>query len=233
MKLSKKSRELLQELEGFRGEAYRDIGGVWTIGYGRTNGVKQGDTCSDITASMWLTDDLRIYEECVDGACLLTPAQVQFDAMVLLCYNIGCNAFVGSTVVKAHNRGDFTAAAKAFGFFNKVKKKVVPGLVRRRALEASLYLKPGAPADGAPPAPTPAPDVERPMAESKINLAGTAASIVATGTAVQQTMQVVNSVKKEAHDLEAWLLPSLIFLVAGICAYIVWERFQQRKRGDA
>lgn len=233
MKTSAKTLGLLKELEGFGAAAYQDVGGVWTIGYGRTLGVKEGDITTENTAALWLADDLLIYEQAVLVSCTVSPTRNQFDAMVLLCYNIGCNAFKRSTVRKAHNRGDFVAAAKAFGLWNKVKGRVVAGLVRRRALEASLYLKPEPTAAEAATLPTPEPDVEKPMSRSKINFAGSVAGVVATGTGVQQTMSVVNSVKQEAGNLDAWLVPSLIFLVAGMCAFIVWERFQQRKRGDA
>lgn len=233
MRTSPKALDLLKELEGFGAQAYQDVGGVWTIGYGRIQGVKAGDTATENTAAMWLADDLIVYEQAVLDACTLAPTRNQFDAMVLLCYNIGWGAFRRSTVRKAHNRGDFTAAAKAFGLWNKVKGRVVPGLVRRRAIEASLYLKPEPTLVETAVLPVGEPDAEKPMTRSTINLAGSVAGIVATGTGVQQTMAVINSVKQEANNLDAWLVPSLIFLVAGMCAYIVWERFQQRKRGDA
>ena len=38
--------ELIKKFEGCRLVAYRCAAGVWTIGYGHTQGVKQGQTCT-------------------------------------------------------------------------------------------------------------------------------------------------------------------------------------------
>ena len=37
-------------------EAYQDGGGVWTIGYGRTENVKEFDHCTPDQAERWLHD---------------------------------------------------------------------------------------------------------------------------------------------------------------------------------
>ena len=44
MKTSPKGIAFIKQFEGFRGKAYRDVAGVWTIGWGFTSGVKEGDT---------------------------------------------------------------------------------------------------------------------------------------------------------------------------------------------
>lgn len=232
----------LKRLEGLRLQAYQDTGGVWTIGYGSTKGVKQGDLWTMARAEQALLEDLEGYESAVEEACYLYPSQPQFDAMVLLCYNIGPGwdpsrprprgarpGFRQSTVLKAHNRGDYVAASNAFKLWNKDNGKVVPGLVARRAFESAMYLRGVAGVEAS----KVRPDPEKPMRKSTINLAGSVGVVTATGTGVQQVLDTLNNVKTSANSLSEWIAPGLTLLVALLCAYIVYERFRQRGRGDA
>jgi lysozyme len=143
-----------------------------------------------------------------------------------------------SSVIKAHNRGDTQAAARAFGLWVKAGGKEWPGLVRRRAAEASLYLTPvkddvSAPAEGPLLEMPQAVEPERKMSASEINKA----SVVAGGTAavatVAETARTVADVKTSAENLGAWLVPALLVAVVALCGYIVWERVKQRAGGWA
>lgn len=130
---------LLKEFEGCRLVAYRDTGGVLTIGYGSTGPhVKAGMRITQEEAEALLKKDLDRFEK---GVARLAPVatQNQFDAMVSLAFNIGLSNFEKSTVRKTHNAGATISATKAFAFWNKDNGKVLPGLVRRRAAEAELY----------------------------------------------------------------------------------------------
>ena len=52
---------MVKEAEGFRGEAYQDEGGNWTVGYGHTGAdVMQGTTMSESAATAQLGTDLSI-----------------------------------------------------------------------------------------------------------------------------------------------------------------------------
>ena len=46
-----KAVELIKKFEGFKETAYKCPAGVWTIGYGWTHGVKEGDTITMEKAS--------------------------------------------------------------------------------------------------------------------------------------------------------------------------------------
>ena len=150
----------------------------------------------------------------------------------------------GSTVIKRHNAGDHQAAARAFGLWNKAGGKVWPGLTRRRAAEAALYLTPeivstplpvaeevreAAAADEMPRVVEP----ERSMAESQINRAGVIAGGTAAVATVAETARTVADVKTSADMMGEWLVPILLVAVVGLCAYIVWQRYKQRKEGWA
>jgi lysozyme len=64
--------------------------------------------------------------------------------MCSLAYNIGIGNFLGSSVLRFHRAGEHHEAAAAFNAWNKGGGRVLPGLVRRRAAEAALYLTPDA-----------------------------------------------------------------------------------------
>lgn len=87
---------------------WRDVGGVWTIGYGNTRyedgtPVKKGDTITQARA-----DDLFEYFVDLDFAPAVdslvgngvTLKQQQFDALVSFTYNVGTGNFGSSTLLK-------------------------------------------------------------------------------------------------------------------------------------
>lgn len=239
MRLSIQSIDKLKQLEGFRAKAYIPVpGDVPTVGYGFTQGVQLGDVMTRAEADARLVEELRPYETAVWQGCTNAPNQNQFDAMVLLCFNIGIAGFKRSTVLKAHNRGDHQAAARAFALWNKSGGKVYAGLTRRRAEEAALYLTP-VPGDASNPAQGPdlempqRIDAERPMTASTINRASVVAGSTAAVATVAETARTVADVKYSAQSLGDWLVPALLVCVVLLCGYVVWERITQRREGWA
>lgn len=128
--------DLLKNYEGFRGDAYRDLVGVWTIGYGFTQGVKPGDHMTQEEGDARLLKDLESYAPGVEGT------ENQLAAMTCLAWNIGKPSFNHSTVFRKHQEGDFLGAAEAFRMWTKAGGHTVYGLVRRREAERALYLTP-------------------------------------------------------------------------------------------
>ena len=234
MRLSTKGREILKRLEGFRGNAYIPVpNDKITIGYGFTHGVKIGDVMTRAEADARLIEELRPYEMAVWQGCTNEPNQNEFDAMVLLCFNIGPAGFKRSTVLKAHNRGDHQAAARAFGLWNKSGGKVYAGLTRRRAEESTLYLTP-VPDDVSDPTTPEMPqriDPESRMTESPINRAGVVAGGTAAVATVAETARTVADVKYSTQALGDWLVPVLLVVVVVLCGYMIWQRVNQRKQG--
>lgn len=140
MKTSPIGRKLIQSFEGYRSEAYLCPAGVWTIGYGHTRDVKQGDICTKEEADMFLQDDLKTAEDAVN-AQNLKIGQLQFDALVSFVFNVGTANFNKSTLLKKLKistaaTSDIETEWKKWKYANKVELK---GLVRRRAAEWSLY----------------------------------------------------------------------------------------------
>ncbi len=243
MKISSAGLSIIKEFEGFRAQAYKPIpSDPWTIGYGTTRGVKPGDVMTRAEAERRLRQELVEYERAVERATGGNATQPQFDALVSFAYNVGVKGMAGSTVIKRHNSGDHQAAARAFGLWNKAGGKVWPGLTRRRAAEAALYLTPeivstplpvaeeareAAAADEMPREVEP----ERSLAESQINRAGVIAGGTAAVATVAETARTVADVKTSADMLGEWLVPILLIAVVGLCAYIVWQRCRQRSQG--
>jgi lysozyme len=140
---------LIASGEGIRLQAYQDIAGSWTIGYGHISGVQPGMTITDREAVEILKADLADTEALVEVLTSSVPTDDnQFAAMVSLCFNIGSGNFRTSSVLRLHRAGDPAAAADAFLLWDKAhvngELKEVDGLKRRRERERELYLAPDA-----------------------------------------------------------------------------------------
>lgn len=139
MKTSPKGIALIKEFEGLRLKAYKCPGGVWTIGYGHTAGVRPGMVISERQAEDFLKDDLIAFEEYLNGLGL-TLNQNQFDALVSLIYNIGIGNFQKSTLLrKARLNPNDNSIMDEFLKWVYSKGRVLPGLQRRRLREMKLY----------------------------------------------------------------------------------------------
>jgi len=168
MKTSSHGIKLIKRFEGCELEAYKDLVGVWTIGYGHTSmagppKVEPGMKITQAEAEDILVRDLVKYETGVSKALTKVPMQNQFDAMISLCYNIGVAGFSKSSIVRHFNAGNVELAANSFLLWKKAGGKVVQGLVNRRTAERELFLtvaapapkfEPVVPAPVAPPAPS-------------------------------------------------------------------------------
>ena len=62
MYITKLAFEKIKEFEGCKLQAYQDAAGVWTIGYGHTYNVRQGDKISQQYADMLLQEDIEHVE---------------------------------------------------------------------------------------------------------------------------------------------------------------------------
>ncbi|MBB3979111.1 GH24 family phage-related lysozyme (muramidase) [Rhizobium azooxidifex] len=122
-------------------------GEPWTIGVGHTSAagppkVVKGMRITAAESDEILSRDLKTFEAGVRSAVKVPLNQNEFDALVSLALNIGVGAFSKSTLVKKLNAGDRPGAADQFGVWVKAAGKTMPGLVKRRASERTLFLKP-------------------------------------------------------------------------------------------
>lgn len=140
MNIAKPGLDLIKSYESLSLKAYRDSGGVPTIGWGSTRGVRMGMQISQEQAESRLRDDLHTAESAVNRYVTVPLSQHQFDALVSLTFNIGTGAFQKSTLLRLLNAGRYSDAADQFRRWNKANGRVLPGLVKRRAAERALFL---------------------------------------------------------------------------------------------
>lgn len=133
---------MVMRFEGCRLTAYRDIVGVWTIGFGETLGVHEGMVWTLEQAKHRLRQRVGQFMLAVLRRCpqlhLEPPGRVI--ACTSLAYNIGVGAFGASSVSRRTKYQEFEAAARAFLLWNKAGGRVVKGLTIRRKAESAKYL---------------------------------------------------------------------------------------------
>lgn len=139
MKTSPKGIALIKEFEGLRLKAYLCPGGVWTIGYGHTAGVKPGMVISEVQAEEYLKADLIAFERYLNVLGLALN-QNQFDALVSFIYNVGTGNFSSSTLLrKVRANPQDNSIMDEFLRWVYSKGRVLPGLQHRRLAEMKLY----------------------------------------------------------------------------------------------
>lgn len=130
--------QLIAKYEGYHSEAYICPAGIWTIGYGRTGGIKQGDESTEEFEKKWLKDRVAS-----DLEWLLAKAphleEAHCVALLSFVYNLGRGALEGSTLWKKAQGKLHRQAYMEFFKWVFAGKKKLPGLVKRREEEAAIY----------------------------------------------------------------------------------------------
>lgn len=152
MQPSQAAIDLVKASEGLRIEAYRDAGGVYTIGWGHTAAVHEGMRITEQQAEEFLAADLAEASRIVLRAVTVPLSQSELDALTDFVFNVGSgergvkDGFVTlkrggpSTLLRLINAGQKQAAAQQFKYWNMADGQVQPGLVTRRAKETELFL---------------------------------------------------------------------------------------------
>lgn len=135
---------LVKASEGLRLSAYQDVGGVLTIGYGHTADVTEGMVITVDQAETLLQADLAEAARCVESLVTVPLTQGQFDALCDFVFNLGERDLERSTLLLLLNAGNYQAAANQFRVWVMAAGEVLPGLVKRRAAERELFVKPEA-----------------------------------------------------------------------------------------
>lgn len=133
--------------EGLKTKAYQDVGGVWTICNGETQGVYKGmqvteEFCRDLTPKRAEVFMMGVYSN------LQKPLSIDtFRSHVGFAYNIGLGAYKKSQVLKLTNKGDLIGGCKAMmnwytagGRDCRIKSNNCYGVIKRRERERDLCL---------------------------------------------------------------------------------------------
>lgn len=150
MKVSEDCIAVIKLFEGFSEKAYFDYG-HWSIGYGTTCGEKEyPNGITREKADALLRKSMATYEKSVNNFIdkyKLTLRQGQFDALVSFTYNLGSSwmndraHLFTDVVISGATGNDFLYAIARWSTVTKNGVKCVEeGLVRRRLIEANMYL---------------------------------------------------------------------------------------------
>ena len=143
LKISEKGLDLIRNFESLYLKAYLCPAGIWTIGYGHTKNVKEGDIVDKSQANNFLIDDTYIAEFYVRKYVDVPLKQHAFDALVSWTFNLGAGNLKNSTMLKVINSGQFDEVAEQIKRWDKGRVggelKQLSGLVKRRKAEAILF----------------------------------------------------------------------------------------------
>lgn len=134
--------DFIAEWEGFRGKAYQCAAGVWTIGFGHTGTVAEGDRITREQAYACLISDIR---SAMMGLAPHVKRDVtlgQFIALTSLAFNLGPLNLVQKCpkLMRSLNAREDEECARQFLDIDKANGVRLEGLARRRRAEAALFL---------------------------------------------------------------------------------------------
>jgi lysozyme len=148
MTYSIECENMVKKFEGLRLEAYLCPANVWTIGWGHTEGVKQGDQIDEAVAEEMLEQDLANSAAALSSIIPsdLQVTQGEFDALVSLGFNLAGGPLaiprVAPKLWAYFLDGNLPDAALEFLDIDKTVTGIVePGLKARRGAESELFLE--------------------------------------------------------------------------------------------
>ena len=151
MDVNKEGVALVQKYEGFSSKPYLCPAGKATIGYGATFYVDgkavtlKDKPITQAEATQLLIALLHQFAAKLKPLIKVNLNDNQFSALVSFAYNVGIGNFQSSTMLKLINASKFDQAANEFLKWSKARVNGVlqplPGLVKRRAAERSLFIK--------------------------------------------------------------------------------------------
>jgi len=139
MNISKEGLSLIKKFEGCELEAYLCPAGVWTIGYGHTKDVKEGDKINRDEADYLLQEEMIEYESYINDFVEVPLEQNQFDALCSWVYNLGPTNLKNSTMLRVLNEEKYTDVPQEIKHWNKAGGEVLDGLIKRREAEAKMF----------------------------------------------------------------------------------------------
>ena len=139
MKASQTLIDHIKKSEACVLQAYQDSVGVWTIGYGHTQGVKRGDKITQFQAEQFLKEDIARFEPYANK-CKMLSTQGKYDAVLDFIYNCGVGNWNSSTLKKYIESGRKTwEIQEQFLRWVSAGGKKLGGLVTRRIWEAARF----------------------------------------------------------------------------------------------
>ncbi len=199
---------LIKKLEGFSKYPYYDYG-QWTVGYGTACPSEdqeryEADGITEAEADALMREYLDDFEASLNrfiSKNSLTLNQYQYDALISFTYNLGANWMNNSSnfrtaVIEGYTGNDFIAAISRWCTANG---EVLTNLVKRRLLEANLYLN--GVYDSAPP------EYYRYVIYNA-NLEDAVTDVLVQGYDARQTDTVRATASKSGYVFQGWFTQS-------------------------
>src|SRR6185369_3581566 len=95
--------DLIKRFEGLRTHAYKCPADKWTIGWGHTRDVHEGDTISIGEAEEMLADDMADAGEHIGRLVSVPLNENEYAALVSFVFNLGAMALATSTLRQVLN----------------------------------------------------------------------------------------------------------------------------------
>lgn len=247
MKISERGVEFIADFEGYHralpnGDCttYYCPAGVLTIGYGCTEGIRAGEVWTKKQALNRFRQELAKHEAAVNRVVTVDMTQNQFDALVSFSYNLGTGALASSSIVKQLNAGKPEVAARFFAPYCNAqvngRLQPLPGLIRRRAAETAMFLRPDTPSEEpdmpqavmAPPA--------GPTGSRKVTVANAGQGIATTGAlsfagiSVAESLGYADQVAKFIKQYGVEM--ALMFCVIGGITFAAYKYFTRQDYED-
>lgn len=132
--------DLIKSFEGFSPVSYICPAGYPTIGYGHVVlAGEQWGTISEAEGVALLKRDLPRYERAVCRLIEVPLSDPRYGALVSFTFNLGEGALAASTLRRLINQGRLVEAGPQFDRWVFAGAQKLPGLVRRRTAERSLF----------------------------------------------------------------------------------------------
>lgn len=132
----------IAEQEGFSALAYRCPAGVWTIGFGHTGDVHEGDVVNKGEAYTLLDRDLQRTQEELATLIHIDVNENQFVALMSFVYNFGLTKCRTYRVFGMINRGEWENVRTWWPkYCNPDNPIVTKGLRDRRLRELELFFR--------------------------------------------------------------------------------------------
>lgn len=135
------ARSLAMQFEGLELNAYIDIAGVWTCGYGHTGkDVYEGVIWTQPQAEEALDSDLAEARHLLNlySPNLINPGAIE--ALTDWIFNLGVGNYRSSSLRILVNGCNWPAVKSALLEWDHSGGRVIPGLLRRRQAEADLIV---------------------------------------------------------------------------------------------
>jgi len=131
---------LVRMFEGLRLKAYLCPAGKWTIGYGHTKGVKEGQVITKAKAEEYLLEDLQNKQDVMASMIHVPVTEGQFIALLSFYFNVRLSSIRSGNVWRLMNAGKTKEAGELMLKYINKDSSFENGLRRRREAEHKYFV---------------------------------------------------------------------------------------------